>query len=182
MRGRFLALPALLLWLCADAAAEGLTVERVSGRWAETGYVLDARVKFELDGDVLDALNHGVDLNIAFLVRVKAERRWLWGRLNKRDAINFKLGRRPLSNVYVVSGRAGRRQFDDLENALKYLGTIDDHLLLDNAELNNEQHLTGLFRARLNVDNLPPPLRPVSFILNKWQLSSPWRRWTIRRP
>ena len=163
-------------------AAEEIKVEHVSSRLVENNYYLDTQINFELHDDVLEALNHGVDLNIKIIIQVKLKRKWFRDKLYKQDTVKFKLGHRPLSDVYIVTNvrKFERRQFDTLENALKYLGTIDHYFLLSNENINDEQNLTGLLKAKVNVDNLPPPLKPIAFISNKWQLDSQWRQWTIR--
>ncbi len=173
----------LFLLLSANVfAAEKINVEHVSSQLVDNGYYLDARINFELHDDVLDALDHGVDLNIDIIIKVKEKRKWFRDRLYKQDRVKFKLGHRPLSDVYIVTniGRSEQRQFDRLENALNYLGTIDHYFILNNENLDDGQQLTGSLKAEVNVGNLPPPLKPIAFIANKWQSDSKWRRWAIR--
>ena len=164
---------------CAD---ENITVEHVSSELVENSYFLDARIHFFLHEDLLEALDHGVDLDIDIIIKVKEKRKWLWDRLYKEDIIKFKLDHLPLSDVYIVTrvSNSRRRQFDRLENALKYLGTLDRYFLLNSENIDDEANLVGLLKAKLNVENLPPPLKPVAYILNKWQSDSEWRHWTIR--
>ena len=178
-----LKIPILFLLLSTNTlATEEIKVERVSSRLVGNSYYLDAQINFEFHDDVLDALNNGVDLNIDIIIKVKVKRKWLWDSLYKRDIIKFKLDYKPLSNVYVVTnpGNLDRRQFDSIENALKYLGMVDNYFLLNNENLNDEQNLTGLLKAKLNVENLPPPLKPIAFISKRWKSDSQWHQWAIR--
>ena len=177
-------IPGLLLILLSTGprAAEEIIVEHVSSELVENSYYLDARINFNLHDDLLEALDHGVDLDVHIIVKVKEQRKWLWDRLYRQDTIKFKLGHLPLSNVYIVSnlGNSRQRQFDTLENALKYLGTLDRYYLLNNETSDDKATLVGLLKAELNVENLPSPLKPVALILNKWQSDSQWRQWIIR--
>ena len=170
--------------VCADEniADENIIVEYVSSELVENSYLLDARINFNPHDDVLEALDHGVVLDIDIIIKVKEKRKWLWDRLYKEDIIKFKLDHLPLSNVYIITNvsNSQQRQFDTLENALKYLGTLDRYFLVNNENIDDDATLVGLLKAKLNVEILPPPLKPVAFILNKWQSDSEWRRWTIR--
>ena len=173
----------LFLLLSASVyAAEKITVEYASGRLVENNYYLDARVDFDLHDDLLEALDHGVDLDINIIIKVKEKRKWLWDRIYKEDMIKFKLSHLPLSDVYIVTnvGKSEQRQFDALENALKYLGKIDRYFLMNTNKISDKPGLAGLIKAEMNVDNLPPPLKPIAFLSNKWQMDSKWRQWTIR--
>ena len=171
-----------LLLSAAVCAVEGITVEHASSQLVDDSYYLDARVNFSLHDDLLEALDHGVDLDIRIIVRVKEKRKWLWDRVYKEKTLKFKLDHRPLSDVYTVRNvrKSERRQFDTLENALKYMGKIDRYHLMNNNKITDESGLTGMIRAEMNVDNLPPPLKPIAFLSDKWQMGGKWHRWTIR--
>jgi len=162
-------------------ATEEIKVVHVSSALIENNYYLNAQVDFEFHDDVLAALNHGVDLNIDIVIKVKIKRKWVWDKIYKHDVIKFKLDHHPLSNLYVVTNlnNFDRRQFDSLEYALRYLGTVDNYFLLNNDNLIDGNMLTGLLKAKLNVENLPPALKPVAFISSKWQLDSQWYQWEI---
>lgn len=163
-------------------AAEGITVEHASSHLDDDSYYVDAQVNFTLHEDLLEALDHGVDLEIRIIIRAKEKRKWLWDRVYKERTLKFKLDHRPLSDVYTVRNvrKSERRQFDTLENALKYMGKIDRYYLMNNKKLNDTSGLTGQIRAEMNVDNLPPPLKPIAFLSDKWQMGGKWHRWTIR--
>ena len=171
-----------LLLSAGVCAAQGITVEHASSELADNSYYLDAQVNFSLHDDLLEALDHGVDLEIRIIVRVKEKRKWLWDRVYKERTLKFKLDHRPLSDVYIVRNvrKSERRQFDTLENALKYMGKIDRYYLMNDKKITDASGLTGLIRAEMNVDNLPPPLKPIAFLSNKWQMDGKWHRWTIR--
>lgn len=173
----------LFLLLSAGVyAAPGITVEHASSQLVDDSYYLDAQVNFNLHDDLLEALDHGVDLEVRIIIKVKEKRKWLWDRIFKEKSLKFKLDHRPLSDAYIVRNvrKPERRQFDTLENALKYMGKIDRYYLMNNNKITDESGLTGMIRAEMNVDNLPPPLKPIAFLSDKWQMGGKWHRWTIR--
>ncbi len=171
----------LILFSAAAWAADEVTVERVSSEVVDGACYVDARINFNLHEDLLEALDHGVELDARIIIRVREQRKWLWDRLYEEDVIKFKLDHLLLSNVYIVTDvrNARRRQFDTLENALKYMGTLDRYLLFENKHIGAGTNLVGSLKTVLNVKNLPEPLKPVASLLNKWQSDSKWHKWTI---
>ena len=163
-----------------DAAQDEIIVDAVSSELVQGNYYVDARISFNLDDDLREALDHGVELHLHIIIKVEERRKWLWDRLYREDVIKYRLEHLPLSDVYIVSSADNaRRQFDTLENALKYLGTIDRHLLLSNKKIDANVSLTGSLKAELNMEILPPPLKPIAFLLDKWRSDSKRRRWMI---
>lgn len=174
----------IILLFSADLwAAEEVTVERVSSEVVEGACYVDARINFNLDDDLREALDHGVELDVRIIIRVKEKRKWLRDRIYREAKIKFKLDHLPLSDVYIVTNvkESEQRQFDTLENALKYMGKVDRYLLLDTGEITGAPRLDASIKGVINVKNLPPPMKPVAFLVNKWQSESGWHKWIIRQ-
>ena len=173
--------PIILLFSASLWAADEVTVERVSSEVVDGACYVDARINFNLHDDLLEALDHGVELDARIIIRVREKRKWLWDRLYKEDVIKFKLDHLLLSNVYIVTDvrNSRQRQFDTLENALKYMGRLDRYLLFDNKNIGAKTRLVGSLKTVLNVKNLPEPLKPVASLFNKWQSDGKWHKWTI---
>ncbi len=172
----------LLFCLSMKVAAAGeIKVTHVSSELMENYYYLNAQIDFDFNDDVLGALNHGVELNIDIIIEVKIKRRWLWDKLYKQDVIQFKLNYHPLSSLYVVTrlDNSERRQFNSLNDALQHLGGVNRYFLLNNDNVKAGHRLTGLLKAKLNVDDLPTALKPITFISSQWQLDSQWYQWNI---
>ena len=62
-------------------------------------------------------------------------------------------------------------------NAVEALGTIADFPLLDAYLLEGEKHYMLYVRARLDIEALPSPLRPLAYLSSLWRLESEWYRW-----
>lgn len=172
----FLVLFSSVVW-----TTEEVIVERVSSELVDGVCYVDARIHFNLHDDLLEALDHGVDLDVRVIIRVKEQRKWLWDRLYREAVIAYKLDHLLLSKVYLVTNTANsrHRQFDTLENALKYLGTLERYPLFTNEDIDAGTSLVGLLKTELKVGSLPPPLKPVASLLNKWQSGSAWHTWII---
>ena len=144
--------------------------------------MLDAVIKYDFNNEVLEALDHGVSLRIDIVIRIKKKRKWLWDKKIREDVINYKLERHPLSNHYLVTNlnSGNRYQLQSLDNALTAMGTIKNYKLIEARDLEKKASYTGDIMAKLNIESLPPPLRPVAYASEHWQLKSPWQKWVIR--
>ncbi|MBF8268355.1 MAG: hypothetical protein HW386_64 [Gammaproteobacteria bacterium] len=164
-----------------NAPADGIEISSATSELAGEAYQLDASIKFNFDSEVRDALEHGVSINIDVIIRIKRERNWLWDPKVKEEVLNFKLEQHPLSNRYLVTelGSDSRKQFSTLEEALNYLGTIDDRLLISKTALAEDENYIGMIKAKVNTETLPAVIRPVASASKKWQLDSPWFKWSI---
>lgn len=162
--------------------AHGIEIQHASIQLVEDVYLLEARINFDFDKEVIDALEHGVALHIDVLVRLKKMRDWWWDATVKQETLRFKLEFQPLSNHYLVTNTVtgSRQQRQSLEQALLILGTINKHIFFNKNLLDKQASYLGLIKARLNIESLPPPLRPVAYISKQWQLESLWYKWPIR--
>jgi len=183
MKSSRLLLP-ILLWLFIPTSAwsQGIEFEQLESTLVGGIYLLDARIKYDFNDEILEALEHGVSLRIDIIIRIKKVRKWLWDRKISEDVINLKLERHPLSNHYLVSNlnSGNRHQLQTLDEALTVLGTIKNYKLIKAGDLKEGRKYTGDIMAKLNIESLPPPLRPVAYASEKWQLKSPLHKWVIK--
>lgn len=171
----------LMLGLPA-AQAEGVDIQSASSSLIGDIYAIDADIEFHLDEEVQNALDHGVELNIDIYIVIKRSRKWLWDPTVVESVLRHKLEYYPLSDLYILSNivNGNRSQFRSLEEATSFLGTIRNYMILNQASLEADANYVGLIRAKLNIDNLPPPLQPTAHVSKRWRLESPWYEWVIR--
>jgi len=164
------------------APADDIEISSATSRLVAEAYQLDARIEFNFDAEVLDALEHGVSIIIDVIILIKRERNWLWDPKVKEEVLNFKLEQHPLSNLFLVTelGSENRKQFPTLEEALDYLGAIEDRFLINRTVLADDEHYVGMIKAEVNTETLPAVIRPVATVSKKWQLDSPWFEWSIK--
>lgn len=177
----------LILALCCFTAthfaqAEGIVISQVSSNLVEDVYQLDARLEFNFEAEVIDALEHGVSISIDIIILIKRKRSWLWDPKIKEEILSFRLEQHPLSNRYLVTNLANnyRQQFLSLDDALEFLGTIKDHFLISQTVLLDDEDYICMIKAELSTETLPPVIRPLAFVSKKWRMDSPWYRWLIR--
>ncbi|MGH8248024.1 MAG: DUF4390 domain-containing protein [Gammaproteobacteria bacterium] len=180
--GFFSACLVLLIACPCTAIAEGIRIEHAASKLVEDAYRLDATINFDFDGELLLALEKGVELNIEVQVRVKRGRKWLWDPVVAEERMKFRLQHHPLSNDYIVTDLLNNvpHQFPSADAAIRHLGSISNHFLVDKDSIRDGPTYTGYLRARLNIDLLPAPLQPAAYVSREWRLQSPWYDWVIQ--
>lgn len=179
--------PLLMALICLItapcAAAQGIVISHATSKLVKGVYQLDAKLKFNLDPEMKDALEHGVSISIDIIVMIKRERSWLWDPKIKEETLSFRLEQHPLSNRYLVTNLSNnsRHQFDTLEDALDFLGTIHHYFLISSSVLSKDEKYIGKLKAELNTETLPAVIRPIAAVSKKWKLESPWYEWRINK-
>ncbi len=161
---------------------KGIEIDNLTGVVNGDVYTIDAHILYDFGTEAREALDHGVALQIDIELRVIQRRQWLWDKAIASKVLSYRLEHHPLSGHYLVSNlvEGGRRQFQRLEIALNFLGTIKDHPLIARELLLPNNVYIAQIRARLNLQTLPAPLRPLAYASSKWRLASPWHEWIIQ--
>ncbi|MBI1733038.1 MAG: DUF4390 domain-containing protein [Gammaproteobacteria bacterium] len=181
-RCRIVALALLLALTTAPAEAEeAVEVLSVASNVYDGWHVLDASIRFAFDEELLDALEHGVQLDIDVLIEIKRRRKWLWDPAVSSHRLGFTLQHHPLTGAFVVTEPVARtrHEFADAREALNFLGTIRNYHLLNAGLLSPAEKYDGYLMARLNIDALPAPLQPAAYVSRKWRVESEWLKWEL---
>lgn len=177
---------AMLLAAASVHAEDGDPVRVLSATSAvyDGWHVLDADIRFAFDEELLEALEHGVRLDIDVLVEVRRQRKWLWDPVVSSHRLGFTLQHHPLTGAYVVTQPVSgtRHEYPDARTALGALGTIRNYHLLNAELLEAGPAYDGYIMARLNIDTLPAPLQTVAYVSPKWRAESGWLRWGLIAP
>ena len=163
--------------------AAGIEVRRAETRVVNDVYLLDADVDFRFSDDALEALDNGVTLTVVMDMQVIRTRAMMWDERVARVVSRRELRVHPLSNNYILNNlNAGSvRTFRSLEAATSALGTLRNFPMLDAHLLQQDQSYSVRLRARLDIEALPAPLRPLAYLSSRWRLKSAWYTWPIRR-
>lgn len=175
----FIVLCCLVMAPCT--LAEGIVISSASSKLEGDIYQLDAKLDFNFDPEMIDALEHGVSISIDINILIKRERNWLWDPKVKEDTLSFRLEQHPLSDRYLVTNLNNKnvRQFQTLDAALDFLGTIHNYFLVSRSVLSSDETYICMIKAELNTETLPAVIRPIAAVSKKWQLDSPWYEWKI---
>lgn len=169
------------LWLLWHpwAWASGFQVLMVQTQRVEGRYWLDATLDYQFSQATLEALESGVPLTIELQVQVLRERGWLWDKRLVDLQRRYRLEYHALARQYLVTNQyTGQlRRFRDLSAARYFLGKIRRLPILEAVE--TDESLMGRLRARLDIEALPAPLRPVAYLSPDWRLVSEWYTWPL---
>lgn len=145
-------------------------------------YRLGARVDFDFNDTLNDALHNGVPLLIELRIEVLRERRWLWPETVAELHQRFKLEFHALSRRYLVKNfsTGGQHSFATLSEALSYIGNVYDLPLIDAQLLASGQHYLVRMRADIDVEALPTPVRLWAYLGSEWSLKSKWYEWQLQ--
>ena len=173
---------AVLLALSLPLHARSISVQYAGSELVEDSYYADARIHFDLDEDIILALEHGVAVDVHVLLHVRRERKWLWDPLVAENSLHYRLQHHPLSDDYVVTEETSgeRHQFPSVEAAIQYLGSVSNHRLVDASQLEDGSTYTGYVKVRLSMESLPAPLQPAAYVSGRWQMESSWYEWVLR--
>ena len=166
-----------------SSTAPGFDLLYGHGRLNDDAYSIDARIQYRFSEESQEALDHGVALQIDINLVAQIHRKWPWNKTIASSTLSYRLEHLPLSNNSLVTNLHDyqRRYFQDLQKALHYLGVIKNFPLLKSGILMPENKYVARIRARLNIQALPAPLRPLAYVSSKWRLISPWYEWIIHQ-
>lgn len=145
-------------------------------------YRMGARIDFNLNDTLQQALQNGVPLVLELRIEVIRERGWLWADREAHLRQRFGLQYQALTRRYLVNNYSTDVQYSflELEEALDYIGNIYDLPLID-ANLLKPQHTYWVrMRADLDIESLPTPVRLWAYLGSDWSLQGDWQRWPLQ--
>ncbi len=185
MRSTAVALAMSLLMLCpltAWSASPSLdfSVRHVDARTEGETWVLDAGIDLEFNQESLRAMESGVPLTVLLEIEVVRER-ILRDEGVLRVRMPYRIQRHALSERYVVtylpSGTS--RTYDAIEDASATVGTIRELRLVERAQLLPGHSYRVRLRARLDIEAMPSPLRPVAWFSSLLRFRDDWFTWVL---
>jgi hypothetical protein len=143
-------------------------------------FLLHARVEYPVNPAIRLALRDGISLTFDLDIRVDHERH-LWFNANVMQlTLRRQLSFHAVSDRYVVREvHSGEQEtFPTLEEALAYLGKVDDYPILVEPQLDGGNYIVSV-RAGVRRGKLPASLRALLFWTNDWHRVSEWYSWAL---
>lgn len=144
-------------------------------------YYLDAWLEYRLSGEAREALDAGIALTIDIEVEFLRVRRFWFDGTEADLRQTYELQYHALSERYLVLNRntGEQRGFANLFSALNFLGRVTQLPLIDAALLEPDETYDIRIRTILSTEDLPGPLRLLTFWRRDWSLRSEWYEWPL---
>ena len=164
----------------ATPAGGAFVVERAALRPTVGAYVVDARIDFAFSEDNLEAMRNGVALTVIVDIEVRRERGQWWDETLATRQLRYRIETNVLTGRYRVRDiGGGARNYRSLEEMTETIGRVESVPVIARDRLSAGAYYAARIRARLDIEALPSPLRPIAYLSPQWRLNSGWFEWQV---
>lgn len=168
-----------LLLVAPNLQAADFVVRHVDIHLQQQVFLLNADIHYGFSSEALEALHNGVPLTIRIDIEIERPREWWWNISLASLQQGYRLQYHALSDQYLLQNLNSGAQyaFHSRAAALEALGRLRDFPLIDQQFLQAGEAYLLRLQARLDIEALPAPLRPIAYITPAWRLKSDWYQW-----
>ena len=164
----------------ATPADGAFVVEHATLRPTVGAYVVDARIDFAFSEDNLEAMRNGVALTVIVDIEVRRQRGHWWDQTLATRQLRYRIETAVLTGRYRVRSIGGiARHYRSLEEMTESLGRLESIPIITRELLPAEARYAARIRARLDIESLPSPLRPIAWVSPQWRLNTGWFEWQV---
>ena len=151
-------------------------IRDVNIRLAGQTYLLDARIDYELNPTLLEALHSGISLSFGVNFQISRERELLWDEAVSSFSRQYQLRYHALSRQYLLryANTGLQNAFPSLSSALTAMGALNEVPLIKKVAIKANNMYRVKLQASLDIEALPAPLRTVAYLSSDWHYSSDW--------
>lgn len=169
----------LLFWALAswggDSALLIKTAELVP---SGDQYLLNAEFELNLDQEVEDALNKGVQLNFLVEFQLTRPRKYWFDHEIITVTNTVSLSYHALSRQYLLNRNKHQQTFATLAEAKEEFSHLAELKLFDRSLLKPGKNYQAALRIRLDQSRLPKPIQVDAIGSEQWNMVSQRYRWT----
>ncbi len=155
-------------------------VEHAVLRPTAGAYVVDARIDFAFSEDNLEAMRNGVALTVIVDIEVRRKRGQWWDETLATRQLRYRIETNVLTGRYRVRSIGGvARHYRSLEEMTESLGRVESEPVVARELLSASARYAARIRARLDIEALPSPLRPIAWVSPQWRLNTGWFEWQV---
>jgi hypothetical protein len=173
----------LLLALASASSLAAFEITRIDASAADRTLTVSGDIDLSLNNKVEEAISRGIPLDVELELRLYRKRPIIWDQHIATWTIRRRIRYHALSGQYLVSNqkspRARLENFRSLRQALRQMGSLNgiEFKLPEPVRKGGRYELET--RVELDIESLPPPLRPVAYTSLAWHLDSGWTTWTV---
>ena len=167
----------------AAPARAGFVVEHAALRATDGRYIADARIDFAFSEDNLEAMRNGIALTVIVDIELRRKRGRWWHETLAARKLRYRIETNVLTDRYRIRNlyNGSTRNYRSLEEMVEALGYLESVPIISQDRLSADARYTARIRARLDIEALPSPLRPIAYLSPRWRLNSGWFEWRIER-
>lgn len=172
----------ICLWLLPTVGyAANINIKSIHTYTQDNTYFIDADFSIDLSDEAIDALQHGISLDIHTTIEITRKRKWLWDKVIYTMSISNQLQYQPLTDNYLlIDMHTGtQKAYNSLNKALHHLNQLRNLALSSTNLISQHESLNGRIKRYLNIESLPTPIRPIAYLSANWKLASEWYEWRI---
>jgi hypothetical protein len=174
----------ILLTLAGASAMASFEVSKIEASAAEGKLTVSGDIDLSLNDKVEEAVSKGIPLDVEVELRLYRERPFIWSRRVRTWTLRRQIRYHALSGQYLVLYRDRHprelESFTTLQEALRQMGTLNAVDLKIGEPIQPGGRYKLESRVTLDIESLPPPLRPVAYTSLAWHLNSGWSTWTVQ--
>ena len=128
-------------------------------------------------------MRNGVPLTVIINIEVRRERAHLWRDTLAARELRYRIETNVLTNLYQIRGLGdgSTRNFRAFEEMVVMLGRLRSIPVIARSRVSADATHTARIRARLDIEALPSPLRPIAYLSPQWRLDSGWFEWRVEQ-
>ena len=163
------------------------SVKQVDAQVQEQQLVINGQLNLDLSSKTEEALDKGIPLDVVFDVNLYHQRPIIWDSGLRHWQFQRRIVFHAISNQYLITTRLPgadphQESFASLQEALTGMGRLNAvELKTGQLDIPADSGLRMEIRARLDIESLPSPLRPVAYTSRSWRLNSGWSSWSVKR-
>ena len=170
-----------LLFVSSPAFADHAAIEAGRTMLVDGVYRVGARVIFDMDEKVQEALDNGVPLVVDFEIELVRKRSWLWPEQIVDIRQRYQMHYHALSRRYIVRDitDGGQMSFRYISDALDSMGNVYNVALIAADKIDDPDDYLVRMRAVFDVEALPTPIRLWAYFGSDWKLTGSWTQWPL---
>ena len=145
-------------------------------------YRLNADIVWEFSSAAAEALGAGVALTVMVETRVNRERPLFDERVSATET-RYVFHKHTLSGQYLLTElETGRTQsFTTIEELVETFGRLREYPMVAKALVPVGHRYRLRLKVRLDIESLPPVLRPLAYLNSGWRMNSGWHSWRLEQ-
>lgn len=145
-------------------------------------YKIGIESVIQMSPDQVTVLENGIPMTFSYTFVVQEKLGFIWWQAddNALSHYNYTISYNALTQQYVVNTHRNQRyqNFPTLSLALSYIAEPKNVVLKVNNRHQNREYRAGV-RLKLDINELPTPLRIPAYLSKDWNLDTGWKYWGL---